>query len=156
MVAIMASNPGKPLAFWENPYRSIPGTKGQRYYDINTGQSVSRATYFNAHARAFGFADYGDYTKFSRQFAGGLGGLSGLRVADVKRVKHMFERYEREHHIPKGGIGNDANGRVITAWAQGFLEHPESGKQRTRFVSRLLDVVGIPSYTTAFFAGATP
>ena len=150
----MARNPGEPLSFYNNPYVPVPGSKGQRYFNIHSATTVSRSDYLNAHARAFGFEDNGDYLKFSRMFPGGLGGLSGLRIADVKRVKHMFERYERDNHLPRGTA--TTNNRSLAIWAQGFLEHPQSGKERNRFVNRLLDVVGIPNYTSAFFAGATP
>lgn len=100
------SLPGEELSPIEIPYQVIPGTKGQRYYNVNTGHSISRQGMLNQVAGKYGFRSYNEYLKFSTSL-GGIGGLTGAerpRPYDLSRMYALGLKWEKANDLPPGSF----------------------------------------------------
>jgi hypothetical protein len=104
------SLPGEELSPIEIPYQVIAGTHGQRYFNVNTGRSISRQGMLNQVAGKYGFRSYNDYLQFSRSL-GGIGGLtneSRPRPYDISRMYALARKWEKSNGLPVGSFETQA------------------------------------------------
>jgi hypothetical protein len=145
------TGPGKPLSPIINPYLKVPGR--DRYVNIYTGESVTRAGYRNIVAQKYGFRNAHDYDQLSSQL-NGIGGLGGLAVKDVQRARNIVRKYERDHGMVRGTFGIESRflqAQDVRSW---LVEPP--GKRRDGMLNRMLDVMGVWSYKPDWNPGESP
>ena len=148
----MASRPGRPLQFVERRFIPIPGDRARRYYNVDTGATVSRHSYETHLARIYGFRNRDDYYSFSRQFYGGLG-IENVSPRHLSRIRSISREYEKQHHMTPDTYFFRFPERRDSAEA---YMHGTSGRRALEGLNHFLDFAGIRTYTPGYLPGDTP
>lgn len=141
------SLPGQQLAPIRIPFIAVPRTRGQRYYNPDTNQILSRRGALNQVAQKYGFRSYSAMESFSAElrferFGQRLGGIGGLLTGtppapfDVTRMYRLARRWEKEN---KANFAGDVPWQVKDLMSA-YINAP-SHHDRMLFLADLLDKI---------------